>query len=776
MTREDFIALLSSWSFSPALLLGLALVAGVYGRGWYRFQLRGATRFKPIHLASFYGGLLAVFIALQSPLDAFGPFSLQVHMVQHLLLMVVAGPLLVYGAPTLPMIAGVPTWFREDWIGPFARWPKFRFAIGRLFHPATTWCLFVFTLWFWHWPAMYELALRSSGWHQLEHATFLTSSVLFWWPVLRPYPTRYSWSPWILVPYLALAGVQGTVLSGVLTFSNRTLYAHYTTTPNLWGLSPLTDQSLAGAIMWVPTSILYLVTIVWIVGQLMTEGSANAVRRQPIRNVKPASPRNSVPANDTAALDKIPLPARREAVLLSTLFKHRSLRLGLRCIILALTMVVVADGLRGPQVSSINLAGVLPWVHWRGLLVITLLLGGNFFCMACPFTALRGFTQRIFAPTRRWPRQLQNKWLALGALVVFFWAYEAFSLWDRPFWTAIIVLGFFGTAFAFQAIFVDAPFCKFVCPIGQFNFVQSLVSPTQVAVTEPSTCAGCKTKDCIAGNDRARGCQTSLFQPQKVGNMDCTFCFDCVEACPHDNVALVQVLPVADVITDQRRSGIGRYSERPDLAALIALLFFAALVNAAWMTAPVIDLEDAAVAGLGIGRLPVMTVGMLLTLVVIPMAVLWSVAKVSIQAGNQPSSVFKNIALYAPALVPLGLGMWLSHYSFHLFTSGDTVLVATARGFSDLLGTDYSVAPAVCNCCSPTMISWLLPLELTFLDLGLCVSLVAAYRIAWREQDSQSAVYRAVAPWAVLMIFFFAFCVWVLLQPMQMRGAYLAGM
>lgn len=774
MTREDFVALFSSWSFSPFVMLGLALVACIYGRGWYRFRSRGATRLTPWNLASFYGGLVAVFVALQSPVDAFGPFSLQVHMVQHLLLMVVAAPLLVYGSPSLPIIAGSPAWFREGWITPFARWPMFRIALGRLFHPVTTWCLFVFTLWFWHWPAMYELALRSTAWHQLEHATFLASSVLFWWPVLQPYPTRYQWSRWILLPYMVLAGIQGTMLAGILTFSNHVLYAHYTTAPNIWGLPPLTDQALAGAIMWVPTSILYLVTLVWIVGQQMTESSASNRHRHLARVTKRRVTRKQQTSGEGIANHS--QPSRRKAVLLGPLFSQASVRAGVRFSILALAAIVVADGLRGPQVSSINQAGVLPWVHWRGVLVLALVLGGNFFCMACPFTALRGFAQRMFTPVRRWPRSLQNKWLAIALLIVFFWAYEAFSLWDRPFWTAIIVIGFFCVAFAFQAIFIDAPFCKFVCPIGQFNFVQSMVSPTQVAVTNPGTCTDCKTKDCIVGNDRSRGCQTALFQPQKFGNLDCTYCFDCVDACPHDNVALVQVQPLADIATDQRRSGIGRYSERYDVSALIVLLFFAALVNAAWMTGPVIDLEDTVVARFGIGRLPVLTVGMLITLIAVPLAIVWGVAYLSRRGANDEVTIKQNIASYAPALVPLGLGMWLSHYSFHLFTTGDTVIVAARRALGDLFGTGYSVAPTVCNCCSPTMISWLLPLELIFLDIGLCASLVVAYRIAQRQHDTNLAMYRSVAPWAMLIVCFFALCVWVLLQPMQMRGAYMAGM
>ena len=131
----------------------------------------------------------------------------------------------------------------------------------RLTHPLVALPVFVAATWLWHIPAAYEGALRWDVLHYFEHACFLTAGLLFWYPVVRPYPSRPGWSLWLLVPYLILADVQNTVLSALFTFSSRPLYAYYTEVPSLPGLSPLKDQAAAGLLMWVPGSIVFLVPL-----------------------------------------------------------------------------------------------------------------------------------------------------------------------------------------------------------------------------------------------------------------------------------------------------------------------------------------------------------------------------------------------------------------------------------------------------------------------------------------------------------------------------------
>src|SRR5207302_1156573 len=187
--------------------------------------------------------------------------------------------------------------------------------------------------------------------------------------------------------------------------------------------------------------------------------------------------------------------------LVGRFLKWRHARLCLQLPLLLAAVAVVHDGLCGPAVGPMNLAGVLPWVHWRGLLILGLLVAGNVFCLACPFMLPRAIARRFLPRGRAWPRWLRGKWLAIVLLALFLWAYEAFSLWDSPWWTAWIALSYFVLAFVIDGVFRGAAFCKYVCPIGQFNFVQALVSPLEVKVVDANICTSCHSKDCIRGRD-----------------------------------------------------------------------------------------------------------------------------------------------------------------------------------------------------------------------------------------------------------------------------------
>ena len=143
-------------------------------------------------------------------------------------------------------------------------------------------------------------------------------------------------------------------------------------------------------------------------------------------------------------------------------------------------------------------------------------------------------------------------------------------------------------------------FCKYVCPIGQFNFLLSVVSPVEVKVRDPAVCASCRTKDCIRGREGIPGCELHLYQPRKAGNLDCTFCLDCVHACPHDNIGMIGVIPTQTLWHDPRRSGLGRLSRRTDLAVLALLVTFGAFANAAGMVGPVVQWQQRVSAFLGL--------------------------------------------------------------------------------------------------------------------------------------------------------------------------------
>ena len=258
----DWQAFWISWRFDLGLLLLVVLSGGIYLRGWLRLRARGAARFGPWQLAAMLGGLLALFLALQSPLEAFSGLLLQIHMLQHLLLMFIAPPLLWLSAPELPLLVGLPRPLRRRVAVPLLRDEGLRMLTHALTHPLVAWLLFVVAAWVWHLPALYTRALTSTFWHEAEHATFFFAALCFWHVVIAPYPHLRRTNRWVVLPFLLLAGLQGTALSALLTFSDRVLYPHYLTVPRLWNITALDDQAVAGALMWSCGSLVYLVALV----------------------------------------------------------------------------------------------------------------------------------------------------------------------------------------------------------------------------------------------------------------------------------------------------------------------------------------------------------------------------------------------------------------------------------------------------------------------------------------------------------------------------------
>ena len=270
-------AVWQSWQFDPWALTLILMMGAIYVCGWRQVHRQMPHRFGAARLASFLAGLAALVIAIASPLDAFAGLLLTAHMVQHLLLLLIVPPLLLYGAPYLPLLRGLPSRVVKHGLGPFLAWPALWDCGRRLTHPLSCWLAFVVTGVAWHVPALYELALHAPGWHEVEHLCFLSTAILFWWPVMQPWPSRPQGSRWVLLPYLFLADVQNTILAAFLTFCERVLYPTYATAPRLTAMTALDDQAAAGAIMWVLGSVAFLIPAGCVTIQML-QGPRVAVR------------------------------------------------------------------------------------------------------------------------------------------------------------------------------------------------------------------------------------------------------------------------------------------------------------------------------------------------------------------------------------------------------------------------------------------------------------------------------------------------------------------
>jgi cytochrome c oxidase assembly factor CtaG len=210
---------------------------------------------------AFFGGLLAIWIAVGSPLGVLDHAALTAHMVQHLLLMAIAPPLLLLGAPVPPLLHGLPLMIvrasspivARGWVRPF----------GRVFgHPTSCLLAASCALIGWHIPTAFELALRSDFWHVVQRTSFFVTGMLLWWPVIQPWPSVTRLSPWFVVGYLFFAMLPCDALSAFLTFYDRAIYSCYRSAPGLFGRSPLQDQQFAGALMWICVTFIYMVPAV----------------------------------------------------------------------------------------------------------------------------------------------------------------------------------------------------------------------------------------------------------------------------------------------------------------------------------------------------------------------------------------------------------------------------------------------------------------------------------------------------------------------------------
>ena len=209
--------------------------------------------------AAFLLGLFALLLALVSGIDLLATALFSIHMVQHMLLTVAAAPLLLLGAPIRPMLRGLPRFVRAAAVRRLAHSRPIRAALHLLRHPLIAGALYVGGLYAWHLPALYDAALANERLHVAEHAWFFASALLFWSVVIDPAPFRGTLSYAARLPYLLVAGAaQNTVLGGLLSFSTRLLYDAYARTPERFGLDPVTDQRIGGAVMWVVGDFVFL--------------------------------------------------------------------------------------------------------------------------------------------------------------------------------------------------------------------------------------------------------------------------------------------------------------------------------------------------------------------------------------------------------------------------------------------------------------------------------------------------------------------------------------
>ena len=283
---------------SVLLTLIIVFTALVYLRGWLHLHSVSLTVIEIWRAVGFWLGLFLIWVAGASPVAMFDHELLTVHMVQHLLLMTLAPPLIWLGAPAIPLARGLPRHFVQAVVDPMFQWPPSK-RFGRvLAQPCFCWLAAAAALVGWHVPPAFALGLQSGAWHMVEHASFLATGLLFWWPVVQASTNGSKPPDLAIILYLFLATLPCDILSGFLVFCDRVVYPVYFSSPRPFGLSALEDQQCAGALMWICVTVVYLVA-----GAILTTRLLSARISDEVELVQSSLRADMVPVKDPPSLE-----------------------------------------------------------------------------------------------------------------------------------------------------------------------------------------------------------------------------------------------------------------------------------------------------------------------------------------------------------------------------------------------------------------------------------------------------------------------------------------
>ena len=270
--ENSWLSLVTDWDIPPVVTCSLVAVGIIYVRGWLALRRTRPRQIPVWRLVCFLAGLLAIFVAVSSSLDTYAETLLFMHMAQHFVLMSVAPPLIVLGCPFVPMLRGLPGPVVRRIGGPIFR-SRIAHRVQELFsHLRFAWLAMNLTYVGWHIPKAYEFALASENWHNFEHFCFFATSVIYWWPIVQPWPARRRVNTWMIIPYLLTSDIVNTGVSAFLCFSGRLLYPSYGLVERPFGINALTDQVAAGAFMWVFGSVVFLVPAIYLTARLLASG------------------------------------------------------------------------------------------------------------------------------------------------------------------------------------------------------------------------------------------------------------------------------------------------------------------------------------------------------------------------------------------------------------------------------------------------------------------------------------------------------------------------
>ncbi|MDX1662689.1 MAG: cytochrome c oxidase assembly protein [Candidatus Promineifilaceae bacterium] len=270
-------ALLRSWEWRAEVFIPLLLFGVVYTLGWRTLRAKGSRLANGWRLVSYWTGIAIIVLALLSPIETLSGQFFFMHMIQHLLLVMLAPPLLLLANPMPFLVWGLPPTLRRPVAGLLARLLRrngpFRGYLRTATNPGIAWMLFVAFLIGWHDPGAYTATLRSELVHDLEHLSFFFTAMLYWWHAVGAAPLLHRpLSRPARIAYVIAVIPPNMFLGVVLAFAGQVIYTYYETVPRVWGIDPISDQTIGGIIMWVPGSMMYIIAVLiltarWLEGE-----------------------------------------------------------------------------------------------------------------------------------------------------------------------------------------------------------------------------------------------------------------------------------------------------------------------------------------------------------------------------------------------------------------------------------------------------------------------------------------------------------------------------
>ncbi len=484
-------------------------------------------------------------------------------------------------------------------------------------------------------------------------------------------------------------------------------------------------------------------------------------RRNQVLSLELAQKQNGFPLN---RLDLFSYPKVKAAL------RSRFFRFSLQLFFVLIFAIVIIAGIFGNQNPALNIAPILTWTIWWGLLPVVIIFAGKIWCYVCPWDAASGWIEKLsfwkkssdgLSLNKKWPRIIRNISLATLLFIGLTWVELGFGVTMKPRITAYLAISMLLLALVSALLFDRKSFCRYGCLVGRVSGLYAMFSGTEIRSRCADTCLSCKTKECVKGSETAYGCPTFLYPGKLDSNTYCIQCMECVQACPHDNLTM-NLRPLG---ADLEHEGKPRSDEAYLALLMLSITGFHGLTMTPVWAELVAWIQD----GTNLGNILAFSSGMLVILLA-PIVIYALLVYISKYFGTQNQlkslSYTDYFVRYAYALLPIALFYHIAHNLEHLLMEGPKVIAL----MSDPMGWNWNLF-GTATWSIPPLISldklWLAQIFLVL--VGHVYSLWIAQKTSIRIFGSPRAAFKSQLPMLVGMILFSVFSLWLLKQPMEMR-------